>query len=116
MQKIAEEFIAERVISEVLDGASAVGVGVCLPKLRGGQARVTRQQQRFHRRLPGKIYKLLMTLDGVGRCTVRDQQHNAQEQKEPQQTKWLCVGIALHLHGKSVSGFARRREFFLDCI
>jgi hypothetical protein len=43
MGEIAEELFAERVVTHVLDGGTAVGIGVRLPQLRGGCAREARE-------------------------------------------------------------------------
>src|SRR5438477_7659185 len=60
MSQIAEKFAAERVISDVLNQAAAIGVSMGLAQFlrRGGWE--MRQENRLYLILPGDIHKLLM--------------------------------------------------------
>jgi hypothetical protein len=63
--KVGEELIAEGVVAEVLDGAAAVGVGVCFLKLGLGEGREATEQKRADGLLPGKVDEFLVRLDRV---------------------------------------------------
>jgi len=46
VSEVGEEFVAEGVVAEVLDGAAAVGVGVSLPELGFGERGVLLEENR----------------------------------------------------------------------
>jgi hypothetical protein len=64
--EVGEEFVAEGIVAEVLDGAAAVGVGVSLLELGFGECGVMLEKNGPDGLLPGEIDQLLMGLDGVG--------------------------------------------------
>ena len=63
--EIGEEFVAEGVVAEVLNGAAAVGVGVSLLELSFGEGGVLLEKNRPDGLLPGEIDQFLVALDGV---------------------------------------------------
>jgi hypothetical protein len=64
--EVGEEGVAERVVAEVLDGATAIGVGVSLLKLGFGERRVVLEENRPDGLLPCQVDELLVALDRVG--------------------------------------------------
>ncbi len=64
--EVGEEFVAEGVVAEVLDGAAAVGVGVSLLELGFGEGGIVLEKNGPDGLLPGQIDQLLVSLDGVG--------------------------------------------------
>jgi hypothetical protein len=64
--EVGEEGIPEGIVAEVLDSATAVGVSVGLLKLSFGEGGEAFEKKRTDGLLPGKIDKLLMSLDRVG--------------------------------------------------
>lgn len=66
MSEVGEESIAEGVIAEVLNGASAVGVGVSFLELGFGESRIFFEKERADGVLPCDVDQLLVALDRVG--------------------------------------------------
>jgi hypothetical protein len=64
--EVGEKFIAEGVVAEILDGASAVGVSVGLLELGFGEGGKVLEEDGPNRLLPGKVDEFLVRLDGVG--------------------------------------------------
>jgi len=75
--EVGEEFVAEGVVAEVLDGAAAVRVGVSLLELGFGEGGVLLEKNGPDGLLPGQVDQLLMGLDRVGygwRCREKQSQ------------------------------------------
>jgi hypothetical protein len=53
--QVREEGVAEGVVTKVLDGASAVGVGVRLLELGFGEARIVLEEKRTDGLFPGEV-------------------------------------------------------------
>ena len=66
--EIGEEGVAEGVITEVLNGAAAVGVGVGFLELGFGESGIFLEQEGADGLLPGEVDQLLVALDRVGDC------------------------------------------------
>jgi hypothetical protein len=64
--EIRKEGVAEGIVTEVLDGGAAVGVGVSLLELSLGEVGVVLKENWADGLLPGEVDQLLMGLDGVG--------------------------------------------------
>jgi hypothetical protein len=64
--EVAEEWLAERIVAEILNGAAAVCVCVGFVDLSFGEVGEAREQKRADGLLPGKVDELLVGLDGVG--------------------------------------------------
>jgi hypothetical protein len=64
--EIGEETVAEGIVAEVLNGASAVGVAVGLLNLCVGESGVLFEEDGADGGLPGEVDELFVGLDGVG--------------------------------------------------
>ena len=65
MGEIGEERIAERVVSEVLNGAATVGIGSGLLELSVGEVGIALEQDRADGMLPRDVNDCFVGLDGV---------------------------------------------------
>ena len=79
VRQIAEDLIAERVVADVLNDASAVGVGVGLQQVLRRGIRKAGEQQRLDLLVPQQIDDLFMRQDGIRRT-----QRRADQQKDQQ--------------------------------
>src|SRR5207245_8163819 len=77
MHEVAEFFIAERVIAEILDHRAAVRIGMGFPDLVFRPARISREQERLDLVSPQQIHDFL-----VGKNGVRGQSAAARENDE----------------------------------
>ena len=66
--EVGEEGVAEGVIAEVLNGATAVGVGVGFLELSFGECGIFLEEEGADGLLPGEVDQLLVALDRVGDC------------------------------------------------
>ena len=64
--EVREELIAEGVVADVLNDASAVGIGTGVFDFRGGERGVAREKQRDDGALPGEVNELLMGQQRIG--------------------------------------------------
>ena len=74
MCQVAEKLIAERIITEILNGATAVSIGMRPLQLGFGGMGKALQQKRFDNTLPTQVNQLFMSLHGIGRQVLRQQQ------------------------------------------
>jgi hypothetical protein len=65
VSEVGEEFVAERVVAEVLNGTAAVGVAVGFLELGFGEGGVVFEENGADGLLPGEVDEFLMSLDGV---------------------------------------------------
>lgn len=63
VSEVGEEGVAEGVVAEVLDGAAAVGIGVCLLKLGFGKVREAIEEDGTDGVLPGQVDDHFVGLD-----------------------------------------------------
>ena len=61
--KVGEELVAEGVVAEVLNGAAAVGVGVCFLELGFSKCWEVLEKDGTDGLLPGEVDELLVGLD-----------------------------------------------------
>ena len=94
MGEIAEEAFTERVIAHVLDGASAVGVGVRYDQLMVRRRGESGEQKRAYGVIPGEIDEFFVSEDGVGgaTCTRKDQCWQ-QDEYEGNFAKHVCFHV-----------------------
>ena len=79
VQQVGEEGFAQGIVAEVLDDASAVGIGAGLAELGGSEIGVALEQQRLDGVGPSEVDELLVGEDGVGVDGLRDRNENEQE-------------------------------------
>jgi hypothetical protein len=97
--QVAEEHVAEGVVADVLDEATAVSIGVGLPELGGGSRREAFQEQRRDLVMPKNIHQLLVREQRVSRTGLRHTEKHANQQQHPGATaedrpQWLTNHLA----------------------
>ena len=66
MGEVGERCVAKRIVTDVLDHASAVGIGMGLIELRGREIRIAAEKQGNNGISPGEVNELFMRQKGVG--------------------------------------------------
>ena len=80
VSQIGIDHVAEWVIADVLDDATAVGVGAGLFELGSSQGRIAAEQQRDDRVSPGEVDELLVSQQRICVRAARPGQRQQQEQ------------------------------------
>ena len=79
--EVAEERITEGIVAEVLNGATAVGVGVGLVELGFGHVGEALEEQGADGFLPGQVDELLVGLDGVAATDMGEGEQDESKQE-----------------------------------
>jgi hypothetical protein len=82
VEQVGEDRLAEGIVAEVLDDASAIGVGVGLAELGGSEVGVALEQQRLDGVGPGEVDDLFVGEDGVGAGRPGEEEPAGGEQNE----------------------------------
>jgi hypothetical protein len=90
--QIREEFLAEGVIAEILNGTASVCIGMCVLELGGAEIRVSREEQRPNGSLPREVDELLVSLDG-GRlaCSTSEEEKEGRNNLNRDAEVWLAA-------------------------
>jgi hypothetical protein len=83
MSQVAEELVAEWIISDVLDETTAVSKGVGLAELGRGGRWEAFQKQRLDLVFPENIDEFLVREQGISRTGLRHTQKHASQQQYP---------------------------------
>jgi len=86
--EVAEEFVAERVVAEILDEAAAVGVGVGFDEFVRSGVGIALKEKRFYFVLPQDVNDLFM---GEERVAAGGERKEEEEQEQHEMRKMRCT-------------------------